>query len=170
MCRRNRSWFMPRSVLRCCLWAVFLAAEVFPRSATCDEKLQGTVLAGHRRAVNGVSFQSRLRASAGADEVIKLWDYRLGKAEYTLRGASPFLAVAMNPAYTVLAAGDTEVISIWNVANGKLLGAIRGHKGPIRSLAWSLDGQTLASAGDDGTVRLFSFRGKELALLRGHVG
>lgn len=168
MCVSGR--FAQPNARRFWCWAVVFCILACARPASCEDKPRGTVLAGHRRAVNSLSFQSRLLASGGADEYIRLWDYQKAKQERALRGGSPFLAVAMNPGYTLLAAGDTEVISVWNVRDGKLLGGIRAHKGPVRSLAFSLDGKTLASAGDDGTVRLFNLRGKELAVLTGHTG
>ncbi len=48
---------------------------------------------------------------------------------------------------------------------------VRGHGGPIGSLAYSPDGQLLASASWDGTVRILDLRTLQpLAVLHGHRG
>jgi WD40 repeat protein len=49
--------------------------------------------------------------------------------------------------------------------------SLRGHSDAIWSVAWSLDGARLATASDDGTVKVWNAEtGQELLTLRGHGG
>jgi WD40 repeat protein len=52
-----------------------------------------------------------------------------------------------------------------------LIGDLRGHKGPVYSVAISRDGKTLATAGYDETIRLWQLpSGREIRALTGHHG
>jgi WD40 repeat protein len=46
-------------------------------------------------------------------------------------------------------------IKLWDVATGERIATLEGHLGEISSLAWSPDNTRLASAGADGTVRIW---------------
>src|SRR5437660_12877378 len=59
----------------------------------------------------------------------------------------------------------------WWLSRGDELATLRGHKGPVRSVAFSPDGSTLASVGDDGTLRIWNVANRsELHTLTGHAG
>ena len=53
------------------------------------------------------------------------------------------------------AGGAGRVIRLVDVATGKLKAELRGHLEDISSLAFTPDGQTLLSASDDGTIRVW---------------
>src|SRR5262249_7261825 len=44
---------------------------------------------------------------------------------------------------------------IWDPNNGTLILVLKGHRGGIRSLAFTSDARRLVSAGNDGTLRLW---------------
>jgi RNA polymerase sigma factor (sigma-70 family) len=55
----------------------------------------------------------------------------------------------------LLATSDGDVAHLWEVATGKEIQSLRGHRGDIRSLAFSADGRYLATGGIDATVLLW---------------
>jgi tetratricopeptide (TPR) repeat protein len=62
-------------------------------------------------------------------------------------------------------------VKIWDSATGKELLALKGHAGYVRDVAFSPDGQRLASGSNDQTVKIWdSATGKELCSLKGHAG
>ena len=61
-------------------------------------------------------------------------------------------------------------LHLWDVKTGSEVRAFRGHTDDICGLAWSADGQRVASCGEDKTVRLWSVAsGNELAHGLGHT-
>ena len=58
----------------------------------------------------------------------------------------------------VQADGVAKAVGIWDVTNGRLLQALKSHRGVVQSVAISPDGKTLASSDTDGEIRLWDMQ------------
>jgi WD40 repeat protein len=77
-----------------------------------------------------------------------------------LRHSQPILAVAFSPDGQRLATGSGDfrapgVVKIWDLANGHEILTYAGHDCAVHCVAFSLDGQTIASAGSEPVIRLW---------------
>lgn len=76
---------------------------------------------------------------------------------------------ALDPAERTAAIGyDDGVVRLYDAATGARKAELRGHEGPILSVAWSKDGARLASASADRTVRVWGLDGSPPRVLAGH--
>jgi WD40 repeat protein len=131
-------------------------------------------LKGHMALVYSLAFSpdGKTLASAGFDNVVKLWDFSAGGEEVrTLTGhAGPVYCVAFSPDGKILASSSADqTIRFWNPSDGKLIRELKGHTGIVDSVAFSPDGKFLASGSADKTVRLWNpADGKEVKNLGAH--
>ncbi|MHC5597264.1 MAG: WD40 repeat domain-containing protein [Nostoc sp.] len=60
-------------------------------------------------------------------------------------------------------------MKLWNLQTGQLLRTLQGHEKAIYSVAFSADGQTVASGSYDQTIKLWNLQtGQLLHTLEGH--
>jgi WD40 repeat protein/DNA-binding SARP family transcriptional activator len=101
--------------------------------------------------------------------MVRIWDASGDEVVATLPAQAADLA--FDPTGdTVATAGPSGVIELWDVATGRLLDTLAGHRGAATSLAFSPDGSRLVSGGSDATVRLWDLEAgvRREVTLRGH--
>jgi WD40 repeat protein/serine/threonine protein kinase len=113
----------------------------------------------------GFSPDGRWLATCSGDAPISLWNVKDRQAA-SRQFAAPIeggLSLAFTPDAALLACGEVSGrISVWQVRDGKLLRTFAGHNGPVKCLAFNLDGGRLASGSSDGTAKLWDTLGTRL--------
>ncbi|MFK0234497.1 WD40 repeat domain-containing protein [Streptomyces vinaceus] len=107
--------------------------------------------------IDAVAFarDGRLLAAARSSRVWDLLDRAVADAPRAAADGIPG-AVALSPDGLVLALGHRDGrTSLHEAAGGRDALTLRGHAGPVRTLAFSPDGRLLATGCDDATARLW---------------
>jgi WD40 repeat protein/nucleoside phosphorylase len=136
-------------------------------------------LVEHSDTVSSVAISpdGKILASGSLDKTIKLWDTVTGNSLATLVGhSSAVLSVAFSPDSKILASSSNlEVrdgcIKLWDLEPARLRQTLGGGLINLRvsSLAFSPDGQTLASGHAEAKIRLWQLNsGKLRQTLKGH--
>jgi RNA polymerase sigma factor (sigma-70 family) len=134
---------------------------------------------GHRGRISLIALSPNggLLASWGMTgsngDGVRVWEIATGKEMRRLQGPKEghLMSLAWSPDNETLAAGgDDGTMRAWDAIAGNELRNIPCHSGAIGSIAFSLDGTILASAGGykDGTIRVLDLTGKrEPLVIRG---
>jgi WD40 repeat protein/DNA-binding CsgD family transcriptional regulator len=131
-------------------------------------------LEGHTCRVWSLSYSSdgQTLASGSDDQTIKLWDVNSRECQRTLQGHTRGIrTVCFSPdGKTLASGGEDQLIRLWDLSGNHLDAAtqptqlpsqnpphkvLRGHLSRIWSIAFSPDGQVLASGSDDRTIKLW---------------
>jgi WD40 repeat protein len=102
--------------------------------------------------IAGVGFE--------AGEAI-IWDANTGVELFKLVHEDTILAVKWNFDGTLLSIGGLSgIITIWDAQSGKSVASIKQHTKLITALSWSPNQNLLASASDDGNLRIWRITGQ----------
>jgi WD40 repeat protein len=61
----------------------------------------------------------------------------------------------------IVTANQDSTVKLWDATTGQEVLALKGHTGPVISVAFSRDGKRLASASEDGSVKIWDADSEE---------
>ncbi|MBK4730817.1 caspase family protein [Oxynema sp. CENA135] len=129
-------------------------------------KLQGH-LGGVLGGINDISFSAdgQKIVSAGGDSTVRLWDTS-GKQLAKMAHETVVNAVSFSPDGHFASGDDFGVVKLWDMSAGEK--AKFDHPGGVSQISFSPNGEKIATAGKDGTVRLWNLSGKQVSQFKAH--
>ncbi len=128
-------------------------------------------LRGHGGPVRALAIAAdgKTALSGSFDTSAIRWSLTRNAAEQVMRfHESAVNAVAILPNGELVTAGEDARIAIWRPGEAQPVRILEGHQGPIVSIAVSKDGNSIASASWDRTVRVWAVAGGTPRVFEGH--
>ena len=133
---------------------------------------------GHKQMVLNVAVSpdGSLIASGSSDNTANIWDYPMSDPLKKWALGEAVHSTVSTPDGTKAAAGLKDgSIRLWKIADPKEVFkdpvVLKGHQGPVTSLAFVNNGSQLVSGGTDGTLRTWNVAdGKAGLVIGAHVG
>jgi len=139
------------------------------------------LIQAHRGPITGLNFTEdrMLMITSSKDHTAKLWamdEYEEVKRFDTDRplndaAISPLYNNSKDPKYHLLMGGGEDAKDVttsghssgkfesllWHMVYGEEIGTVKGHFGPMNTLAWRVDGKGFVTGGEDGYVWSYTF-------------
>jgi WD40 repeat protein len=123
-------------------------------------ELGGPIVASHDSEVSAVAFSpdGKLMVTGDANGAVRLWDARTGKPVGALAtgGTAGVSSLVFSPGGGTLAAVTDGSMRLWDMTSRQRLSDPVPLAVKVDAVAFSPDGQTLATAGDNGTALLWN--------------
>jgi WD40 repeat protein len=121
-----------------------------------SDKQNRRELGGHQGGLNAVVTLNGTLATCSEDGTVIIWDLDQGRRTATFAVGSKVLCGAFcDQGASFLCGSEDGILRRWAVGGGLCEAQVKASQGALWSLAVDIKGETVATTGDDGAIRLW---------------